>query len=387
MAPAAVLLSGSVARGFEAARAAFEENFRAEGDCQEVGAAFAVLHRGRPVVDLWGGYADRARTRAWTSGTLVNVWSATKALVAVAMAQQVDRGRLRYEDPVASVWPEFAEAGKAKATIGQVMSHQVGLPGFAEPTTVQDLCDWSLCCDRLARQATAWPPGTATSYHALTFGWLAGEAIARAAMQPIARIARNEITGPLAADLYIGLPAEAALQRAEIIGPKRSIDISGMPLPAAARMALVNPVLDPELPNATSWQRAAIPAANGHSSAMGLARLYAMLGNGGELDGARILSAEAVARMTAPATASQRQDWLLGFADCWALGVALNTPGIYGPNPRAFGHSGWGGSFGCADPASGIAIGYVCNQMGPDLVGDPRTLRLCESVYSCVGNP
>lgn len=106
-----------------------------------------------------------------------------------------------------------------------------------------------------------------------------------------------------------------------------------------------------------------------------------MLVNGGELDGVRILSADAVARMTAPTTNSQRQDLLLGFTDCWALGVALNAPGIYGPNPRAFGHTGWGGSFGCADPTTGIAIGYVCNQMGPDLVGDPRTPRLCKSVF------
>jgi CubicO group peptidase (beta-lactamase class C family) len=387
MAPGPPVIGGSVARGFESARDAFTNNFIAEGDCQEVGAAFAVLHHGRTVVDLWGGYADRARTRPWMRDTLVNVWSSTKVLVAVAMAQQMDLGKLRYEDAVVSVWPEFAQSGKATATIGQVMSHQVGLPGFAEPTSMQDLCDWSLCCDRLARQAPLWPPGAATSYHALTYGWLAGATIERAAKQAFVPLVHNDITGPLAADFHIGLPAVAEARRAETIGPKRIADASAMPLPDVARMALMNPVLDPEIPNLPSWQRAAIPAANGHSSAMGLARLYGMLVNGGELDGVRILSTGAVARMTAPATVSQRRDLLLGFTDCWALGIALNVPGIYGPNPRAFGHSGWGGSFGCADPECGIAIGYVCNQMGPDLVGDPRTQRLCKAVFSSLKAP
>ena len=138
-------------------------------------------------------------------------------------------------------------------------------------------------------------------------------------------------------------------------------------------MALVNPQQDPTSPNRRDWRAAEIPAANGQASAMGLARLYAALAGGGELEGVRLMSPSTVARMTTAATHDGRRDMFLGFVDSWGMGVALNRPGFYGSNPRAFGHSGWGGSFGCADPDAGVAIGYVCNQMGPDLVGDPRT--------------
>ena len=148
-------------------------------------------------------------------------------------------------------------------------------------------------------------------------------------------------------------------------------------------MALANPAQDAEAPNRRAWRAAEIPAASGQASAQGLARLYAALGAGGTLDGIRILGPETVALMTAAATSDGRADMFLGFTDSWGMGVALNRPGIYGPNPRTFGHTGWGGSFGCADPDAEIAIGYVCNQMGPDLVGDPRTQGLCAAAIGC----
>jgi CubicO group peptidase (beta-lactamase class C family) len=167
---------------------------------------------------------------------------------------------------------------------------------------------------------------------------------------------------------------------AEILGPKRVADMAAIPLPPAARTALTNPQQNPEAPNARAWRAAEIPAANGQASAMGLARVYAMLVSDGALDGAKILSPQTIAKMIAPATKDGRKDMFLGFVDSWGMGVAINTPGIYGPNPRAFGHTGWGGSFGCADPDAKVAIGYVCNQMGPELVGDPRTAGLCKAV-------
>jgi CubicO group peptidase (beta-lactamase class C family) len=373
-------IGGHVAPGFEAARAAFAENFTRPGDYKEVGAAFAAYHRGRCVVDLWGGFADRPRTRPWTRETLINVWSATKGATATAVAMLVDRGLIGYGDRVASVWPEFRQGGKGEVTLSQLMSHQAGLPGFIEPTTVQDQCDWEACCAKLARQAPVWVPGHATSYHAMTFGWLAGEVVRRVSGKSVGAFLRDEIAGPLGADIHIGLPQALEPRVAELIGPKTLADTAGLPLPEAALMALANPVQDPEAPNARAWRAAEIPAANGQASAMGLARLYAALGNDGELEGVRILSPNGARRMRAPATTWGRQDMFLGFVDSWGMGVALNAPGIYGDNPRAFGHSGWGGSFGCADPDLGLSIGYVCNQMGPDLVGDPRTVGLCGAV-------
>jgi len=372
-------IEGFTAPRFAGVREAFAENFRRAGDYREVGAAIAVFHRGKCVVDLWGGHADAARTRPWKRDTLVNVWSATKGATATAVAALVDRKKIAYDDKVASVWPEFAQGGKADVTIAQLMSHQAGLPGFAEPTSVDDELDFDGCVAKLARQAPAWPPGTASSYHAMTFGWLAGEVIRRVCGRSPGQFIAEAVAKPLSADIFVGLPMALDHRAAETIPPISQPDMSGLDLPPAALMALANPVQDPAAPNRPGWRAAEIPAANGQASAMGLARLYAALAAGGALDGARILSPSTVARMTAPATHSGRTDMFLGFVDSWGMGVALNTPGIYGPNPRAFGHSGWGGSFGCADPDARLAIGYVCNQMGPDLVGDPRTGPLCEA--------
>jgi CubicO group peptidase (beta-lactamase class C family) len=373
-------IDGTVAPGFEAARSAFAENFAREGDYQEVGASFAAFHRGRCVVDLWGGYADSKHSRSWTRDTLANVWSSTKGISAAAAAILVDRGILRYEDTVAKHWPEFAQSGKADITVAQILSHQAGLPGFVEPTSVADQCDFEGCTAKLARQKPAWQPGTATSYHAMTYGWLIGEVVRRAAGKSIGKVIADDIARPLSADLFVGLPEAEEGRVAEMIPPKRAVDMASLPLPDVARMALSNPVQDPLLPNTRAWRAAEVPAANGQASAMGLGRLYAALAAGGTLDGVTILSPATVARMTMPVTNDGRKDMLLGFVDSWGMGMAINTPGIYGPNPRAFGHSGWGGSFGCADPDAEVAIGYVCNQMGPDVVGDPRTAGLCRSV-------
>ncbi len=374
-------VEGMVAPGFERARDAFAENFSRDGDYREVGASFASFHRGRCVVDLWGGFADRSETKPWRRDTLVNVWSSTKGITATAVAILVDRGLIRYEDKVSSVWPEFAQNGKETTTIAHLLSHQAGLPGFIEPTTVADEYDWAGCVAKLARQTPAWTPGTASSYHAMTYGWLAGEIVRRVTKKSVGQFVREEIARPLEADIFIGLPEAEEYRVAEMLAPRRQAEFP--PLSDVAMMALTNPGADPLSPNERPWRAAEIPAANGQASAMGLARVYAALATQGGLDGRPLIAPATLSRATSPATRGGRKDMFLGFTDSWGMGFALNVPGIYGPNPRAFGHSGWGGSFGCADPDAQIAIGYVCNQMGPDLVGDPRTAGLCAAVFSC----
>jgi CubicO group peptidase (beta-lactamase class C family) len=156
-----------------------------------------------------------------------------------------------------------------------------------------------------------------------------------------------------------------------------------IPLPPETQLSVTNPALDPEWANTTAWRRAELPALNGHASAQALARIYAVLANGGEFAGQQLISAATIERMSA--AQSRRVDLMLGFEVEWAHGVARDGgTGFFGANPRSFGHSGWGGSFGCADPEQRLAIGYVCNQMGPDLVGDSRARDLCHSVYQCL---
>ena len=371
-------INGTVATGFEAAREAFAANFTHDGDYREVGASFAAFHRGRCVVDLWGGHADAARTSAWERDSLGNIWSATKGIVAICVAICVERGLFKYEDKVASVWPQFAANGKADITIAQLLSHQAGLNGFDAPTTLKDFEDWDGCCAKLSAQAPAWPPGTASSYHAMTYGWLAGELVRRASGKTVGQFLASEIAGPLDADMFIGLPESLEPRVAQMLAPKHLIDITQIPLPQIAKRAVINPALSPDAQLTRAWRAAEIPGGNGQASGYGLARIYAaVLGH-------EILKAGTVAKMTAPQT-SGRTDMFLGMTDNWAMGIVLNTPGIYGSNTNAFGFSGWGGSFGCADPDAGVAIGYVCNQMGPDLVSDPRTMGLCAAVLESAG--
>jgi CubicO group peptidase (beta-lactamase class C family) len=346
----------------------------------EVGAAFAAFHRGRCVVDLWGGSADGA-DRPWTSQTLANVWSTTKGATAMAVARLVDERAITWEDPVSRVWPQFGAAGKAEVTIAQVMSHQAGLPGFVEPTSPEDQYDWEGCCAKLARQAPAWAPGTATSYHAMTFGWLAGEIVRRASGRSLGTFLRDVLTGPLEADVHVGLPEALEPRVARMFGPRVAPPAFAPPPPAG--MALQNPAQSPEQPNTRAWRAAEIPAGNGQASAMGLARLYAPMSLGGTWDGVKVISGRVLDEMTRPATTGGRVDMLMGLTDSWGMGMVLNPLQAYGPGPRAFGHSGWGGSFACADPDLGLSMGYVCNQMGTELFADPRAVGLNRATTAC----
>lgn len=375
-------IHGRVEKGFERVREAFAHNFGRGDDYEELGAALAVYRAGKPVVDLWAGHQDRARTRPWQRDTLVNVYSTTKGIVATAAALLVEEGRLRYDDLVVKHWPEYGQHGKERTTVAHLLAHEAGLPGFAEPTPVEQLYDWDRCCAALARQTPMWTPGRQTSYHAMTWGFLVGEVLRRAGGQSVGRLIAAHVAAPLAADVYLGLPESLEPLVAPMQRPRNPPDMSGVALPPEAAAALVNPQLDGEVCNARAWRAAEIPAAGGHASAQGIARVYAAIANGGVLDGRRLLRGETIMTMTQ--VRKDRTDALLGFSDNWAMGLSFNQMNMLGPSPRTFGHGGWGGSLGCANLESRVGIGYVCNQMGAQLVGDPRGAGLCAAIFECL---
>ncbi len=370
-----VKIEGFVAPGFERVREAFAANFAAS---REVGASYAVVRDGAVAVDLWAGFRDRARTRPWTRDTLVNVYSTTKGLASTCIALLVERGKLSYEQTVASVWPEFAAAGKQSLTIGQLVSHQGGLSGLRETIAITDYADHAKLARLLAAQEPFFAPGR-SGYHAITHGYLTGELVRRATGKTLGAFFRDEIAGPLGADAWIGLPEREDARAADIIAPPEGPNVPPPEHPAA-RAALANPPLDPEVPNQRWWRAAEIPAANGHTNAAGLARIYGMLARGGEQDGRRYLSRETLAEATRERV--QSTDLVLQVPVGWAAGWMLNGLGIYGPNERTFAHAGWGGSFGAADPDAKLGIGYAMNQMYPNLMGDPRSLALLEATYA-----
>ena len=381
MAVQEISVEGHVAKGFERVRDQFAANFERSEPYRDVGASLAVYRHGENVVDLWGGWRDAARSQPWTRDTLVNVYSTTKGIVAAALAVAVDRGFLRYEDRVAQHWPEFAAEGKDRITVSQLISHQGGLSGFAAPTALEDLYDWASACARLAAQAPAWSPGEATSYHACTYGFLAGEVFRRAVGQTLGQFIASEIASPLACDIFLGLPESQDHRVAPMIAPAVQPDLAALNIPPVALMAMANPMIRPEDSDTVAWKRAELPAMNMYGTADGIARVFAVLANGGELEGKRLLSEAAVHRMCE--VQSSRPDMLLGLPIAWAQGLALNSTGALGPNPRAFGHTGWGGSFVFADPDSGIGAAYTLNRMGADLVGDPRGVDLCRAIAAC----
>ncbi len=374
----AVPIQGEVKRGFEQVRQVFEESFRSRG---EVGASFAAVLDGEPLVDLWGGHADGARTRSWERDTLINVYSTTKGMAALCVAMCVDRGLFKYETRVAELWPEFAQAGKQDVTVEILLSHQAGLCGLREPITMEHYYDHVDIARRLAKMEPWWKPGTANGYHALTHGFLAGELVRRATGRSLGTFFREEIARPLDADFWIGLPESEDGRVAEMLPPRKPAQFAPDP-PPAARAALANPPLDMSIPNQRAWRAAEIPAANGQGNARSLARIYGALARGGEQGGTRLLSSETLAQATA--LRCQRPDIVLTFPLRWAAGFVLNTPPLYGPGAGSFGHSGAGGSLGFADRDRRLGVGYAMNQMQSNLQGDPRTLLLIDALYSCL---
>ncbi|MFF7091140.1 serine hydrolase domain-containing protein [Streptomyces rubradiris] len=370
---------------FTAVRDAFEENFRTRG---ELGAAVAVTVAGRTVVDLWGGWADPARTRPWERDTVVNVWSTTKGVVALCAHLLADRGLLDLDAPVAAYWPEFAAEGKEKVLVRHLLSHRAGLPGLREPHSLEQLYDWDATTGRLAATAPWWEPGTRSGYHALTYGFLVGELIRRVSGLMPGAFLERELAGPLGVGFTVGLPAREAGRAAELVlapaRPAAEQAAAFSALTPVARAALANPATGPAQANSAGWRAAEIPAANGHGTARAVAALYGVLAGRGAFGGRRFLSAGAAERVRE--SEGPGRDLVLGAAfegeTEIGLGLWLSGPrGLYGPNPRAFGHDGFGGSCGLADPEAGVSLGYVMNRMGHRLADDPRKTALVDALY------
>lgn len=363
---------------FAGVRAAFEDNF-ATG--QELGARFALVQAGEMVVDLWAGFADRQRTKAFDEKTLTPVFSTTKAVASLLIARLVDAGKLDYGQRVAEVWPEFAQAGKQDITVEQVMSHQEGLSGFPDEMEPALWFDWDAICAKLAAMAPLWPPGTASGYHPITFGYLAGEIFRRVDGRTMGAALRDDLARPFDLDLWIGLPDAEHGRAADLQRPNGLPDFGEVN--AATKAAFLTPWSSPAGRGQAEWRRIEIPSANGHATAAALARLMGALANDGWLDGEQILSPALIAEASRERIAGQ--DLVLPFVMSWGAGFMRNAPvKVWGPGEETFGHSGWGGSCAFADPQTKLAGAYVMNKQSTDLIGDARAKRLIEAAYAAL---
>ncbi|MBL8336231.1 MAG: beta-lactamase family protein [Rhodoferax sp.] len=366
---------------FDGVRRAFDSLF---ADGLDPGSAVAVWVDGQPVVDLWGGWSDEAQTRPWQQDTLVNVWSVTKGVLALAAAMLVDRGQLDYTAPVARYWPEFAQRGKQGITVDQVMSHQAGLDGVDGPISDADVYAWTPFVQALERMAPLWEPGSRCVYHAMTYGHLVGELIRRIDGRSPGRFIAEEIVRPWGLQFHIGLPASEDHRAAEMSAHEKAYDWIRQGEKTAYPHAFRNPTLSATTPNARAWRAAEVPAANGQADARSLATLYGVLAGGGTVGGRQLRSADALRRATA--VRFDGVDACSLAPTVFAAGYRIGAIG-YGPHvaPGHFGHTGWGGSVAFADPARRLGFAFVTRRLlGFDDGVDPRRARLLDAVYAAL---
>jgi len=384
-------IGGEVACGFEAVREAFAENFRRR---RELGGAVCAYVRGEKVVDLWGGVRIKSTSEPWNEDTMVIVHSTTKGLAAMTLAVAHSRGWLDYEERVSRYWPEFAQQGKERVTVRQLLAHSAGLYALDEPVNRALVRDLDRLAAVLARQKPAWPPGSRQGYHAVTLGFYEGELLRRVDPQhrTLGQFFDDEIAGPLGLDVYIRLPGDIPNARLATLAPPRKRDmLFGFPprllLEVVNRRSkIVRALRGSELPIDTERVYARnleIPAGGAVGTARAIAQAYSVFATGGaELK----LRPETLDQLAAPAVRPA-----YGFFDECMKGEVEFSLGFMKPNaawpfgsPAAFGAPGAGGSIGFADPTTAVGYAYVTSQSGVSVTGDPREVALRDALHEAV---
>ncbi len=367
------LISGAVAPGFEPVREAFLELW----DEVEIGAGLCVMIQGEPVIDLIGGYVDRARQRPWQQDSLVNIYSTGKGIVTMAIACLIEEGRINHENPVAEYWPAFGDSQKAGISVRDVMAHRSGIFTFDPQILPEDLYHWSIPVANIAQQHPAWQPGKAFGYHAITWGFIVGEIIRRVTGISPGQYIRERITSRLQAAVYLGLEEKDISRCAELIGPNHARKrFAARPVTKTTTLVSKDPVLTPfRHISSDAWRTAEIPASNMHATAKGLARCYDAFIND------RLVSRSTREDIVSEVTRGET-DLVLGRTVRRSSGFILNCDDCYsGPLATSFGHSGTGGSVAFADPKNNLSFAYVMNQLHPD--GKSRYASLVDTTYDC----
>ena len=366
---------------YAAAREVFEGHL-ASGE--DVGASFCATVEGETVVDLWGGWADPAKTRPWARDTIVNVYSTTKTMTALTALLVADRGLLDFDAPVAKYWPEFAANGKAGVKVSHLMSHSAGLSGWKEKLVTEDLYDWEKMTSLLAAQAPFWEPGTASGYHALTQGYLVGEVVRRVTGKSLGTVFREEIAEPLGADFHIGLPASEDHRVAELIPPPpgQAVGEATGETELQANMSH-NPGVDVSATRTRGWRGAEIPAAGGTGNARSVAEIHTILANGGVAKGKRFMS-EAGCRKALELQVEGR-DLILAGPARFGMGFGLSGGVLPLPNPNTIYWGGYGGSLIIIDMDARTTFGYAMNKMAGTTQGDMRALGLAMAMWTAMG--
>lgn len=357
----------------------------AEG--RQIGVQVCAYKDGELVVDAVAGQMGPDDPRPVRPDTLFLSFSTTKGVAALALHQLADRGLIDYDAPVAKYWPAFAAHGKERVTVAQAMSHQAGLHAMPEPFEPAHITDWEAGIRRMEEGVPAYEPGTATGYHAVTYGWIVGGIVQGATGRHIKDVIRTEIAEPLgvADSLFVGIPAGLEDRLATLAIWNFG---EGVPLPDDHDMFKAMPkAMWPHF-NEMDFRTACLPSGNGHFTARALARMYAALACGGEIDGVRLVSRERITHMQRLMTNAtdivlmQPLNKGIGF---FLGGEPGGVPGLMGPRETAFGHPGAGGSVAFADPEKGLAVAITINKMQASLPGEGPSLEICQALRRELG--
>jgi CubicO group peptidase (beta-lactamase class C family) len=395
------VVHGTCETRFDEVLAEFERNFAERG---EVGASVHVAVDGQSVVDLWGGVADPEIDKPWAEDTVAHVWSCTQGATALCAHLLAARGQLDINAPVVTYWPEFGAAGKEHVLVRHLLSHQAGLPAVREALPRGAFYDWDYMVNALADTAPFWPPGTRHGYHGLTFGFLVGEVVRRVSGVGLGEFFRREIADPLELDFWLGLPEEIEERVAEILPP--DLVAPGVQLPSLYTAAMGDPqsvqglmmlnnggYLVPGESDTRAAHAAVLGAVGGITGARGLAGMYRPLSLDGSFGPVRLFEPDYLPILGQVASAAQ--DAVILAPTRFGLGFVKSVDNRYlgGGDAEgvllsedAFGHSGFGGSIGFADPRAKISFGYVMNQQGSGLGINERGQSLVDAVYRALGH-
>ena len=390
-------VEGHVSRGFEAVRDAFAENFTRR---PELGGACCAYVHGEKVVDLWGGIRNKETGEPWERDTMVLIYSASKGLAAMTMAIAHSRGWLDYDERVATYWPEFAQQGKEKITVRQLLAHQAGLFAFDEPVDRNVVADLDRLAVVLARQKPAWEPGTRQAYHAITLGFYESELLRRVdpRHRSLGQFFQDEIATPLGEEVYIRLPESIPNARLAALATPSHIDMLVGFRPFRLMLVGINPrsniyralVTNPGFAISHDDQHVysrnlEVPSGGAVGTARGIAHAYSVFASGGRELGLHQSTLDLLAAPAIPPTHGFHDECLKGEVQ-FSLGFMKPCENWRFGSARSFGSPGSGGSLGFADPSAGIGYGYVTSQMGTRFNGDVRDVALRDALYSALRN-
>jgi CubicO group peptidase (beta-lactamase class C family) len=364
------MINGFCEEKYDSVKKIFESYFLKQ---EEIGASFAIYKEGKPLIDLHGGFKDK-NNKNWEENTIVNVFSATKGIYEIIVSILIDQHILDLEKPVSYYWDAFKQSNKRAITLKHILSHQSGLYRFKEKITQQDLLDWNKIIAILENQEPDHPSGEKTFYHAKTHGFLVGEIIKKITKKSLGELVSELLSNKLKLNFFIGTPKNQLSNIAFLYDQKTATKIS------SEFNAFNNPEHEINFYNKENWQTAEIPSMNGHGNAKSIAKIYDTFVNDLILEKNILLSKSSIKKCLTETTSRIDESLMLPIR--WSqVGLILRGGWLFGKNKESFGHNGWGGSVGFADPTLGIGVAYTTNKINPTMGSDFRIINLIKEFY------